>query len=87
MARISTLDYYDEVLLGIALSLVGGGAAGLLSPVAFSTGLFAGSLLATGLLYLALFRNPPTPATDPEVTAAAVVWHVVPIGLGVPLLV
>ncbi len=87
MARTTTLDYYDEVLLGIALSLAGGGIAGLLSPATLSAGLFAGSLFATGILYLALFRNPPTPAGDPEVAAVAVVWHVVPIGLAVPLLV
>ncbi|SEO14182.1 hypothetical protein SAMN05216388_1008171 [Halorientalis persicus] len=86
MGRITALEYYDEVLAGIALSLLGGGIAGLLSPVAVTTGIFAGSLLATGILYLALFRNPPTPASDPEVAAAAVVWHVVPIGLGGSLL-
>jgi hypothetical protein len=85
MGRPVTLDYYDTVLVAIALSLVCGGIAGLLSPVEFTTGLFAGSLLATGLLYLALFRNPPTPAADSEVTTAAVVWHAVPVGLAVPV--
>jgi len=50
---------------------------GIVTALGMTTGLFAGTLVATLLVYDAMFRNPPLPATDPRVAASIVVWHVV----------
>jgi len=69
-------DYYDKVIAGIAGSILGNAARNRDCP-GMTTGLFAGTLVATLLVYDAMFRNPPLPATDPRVAASIVVWHVV----------
>ena len=70
------VNYYDKILVGIAGSLLAGILLGTLTTIAFHTGLFIGTLVATLLVYDAMFRNPPLPTPDPRVAAAAIVWHV-----------
>lgn len=81
MNGVPSLTYYDKILVAIAASLCGGMLAGAATPLRFRVGLFAGSLVATAFVYAALFRNPPLPATSTQVKTAAVVWHVVPVGV------
>ncbi len=69
------LSYYDALILAIAASLAGGLLVGVAAPIGLSTGVLAGSLVATVFLYEALFRNPPVPRGDPRVAATAIVWH------------
>ncbi|ADD07266.1 uncharacterized protein Nmag_3724 (plasmid) [Natrialba magadii ATCC 43099] len=69
------LDYYDKILVGIAGSLLGGVLLSLATAIDSNTGVLLGALLATPFIYDAMFRNPPLPATDPKVAAAAIVWH------------
>ena len=71
------LEYYDRILLGIAGSLLGGVLLAVLTSLALHVGIFAGTVVATVFVYDAMFRNPPLPATDPRVAAAAIVWHAV----------
>ncbi len=71
------LAYYDKIIVGIAVSLLAGALLGVVTTIAFQTGLFIGTLVATLLVYDAIFRNPPLPATDPRVAAAAIVWHAI----------
>jgi hypothetical protein len=77
---------YDRVLVGIGASLVAGLLVGVIGPVAPRVGLFAGALLATPLVYVALFRNPPRPAASRRRKAAALLWHLV-LGAGFALFV
>ncbi|MFC4541400.1 hypothetical protein ACFO5R_05610 [Halosolutus amylolyticus] len=77
------VDYYDKVIAGIAGSLLGGLLIGVVAPIAVQSGLFLGTLAATLLVYDAVFRNPPVPATDPRVAAAAIVWHAVLFSLAI----
>jgi hypothetical protein len=76
-----TLTYYDRLLVAIAASLVAGGLVGVASAVRPHEGLLAGAVLATGFVYLGLFRNPPLPETSTRVKAAAIVWHGLVVGL------
>ena len=65
-------DYYDQILLAIAAVMIAGAAISIHPLIGFHQGLAAGSLVATLLLYEALFRNPPTEPTA-STTAASVV--------------
>lgn len=87
MERIHVLTYYDKIIAGIAGSLLGGALLGVVTAVGFETGLFFGTLAATLLVYDAIFRNPPLPATDPRVAAAAVVWHAILVVLAISVFV
>ena len=71
------VSYYDKIIVAIAGSLLGGVAIGVVTALAFQTGLLVGTLFATVFLYDAIFRNPPLPATDPRVAATAIVWHAI----------
>ena len=73
--NIAMVDYYDKLVAGIAVSLLGGGLLGAVAPVAFHVGLLGGALVATVLVYDALFRTPPLPNSHPKMAAAAVGWH------------
>lgn len=70
-------DYYDKVIVGIAGSILGGVILGVTTALEITTGLFVGTLVATFLVYDAMFRNPPLPATDPRVVASIIVWHAI----------
>lgn len=68
-----SLQYYDLVLIGIAVSLLGGGVVGVLTPVATSTAIVGFGVVALALLAHALFVNGPvdrpadlTEEVDPE---------------------
>lgn len=50
---------------------------GIATALGMTTGLFVGTLVATLLVYDAIFRNPPLPATDPRVAASIIVWHAI----------
>ncbi|MFP8953695.1 hypothetical protein ACLI4Z_12090 [Natrialbaceae archaeon A-arb3/5] len=71
------LNYYDKILVGIAGSLLGGILLSVVTALAFQTGLFIGTAVATLFVYDAMFRNPPLPASDPRVAAMAILWHAV----------
>lgn len=70
------LEYYDKLLLAIAGSLALGAGIGLLTPVALSTGVAGGSILASVFVYDAMFRSPPVPRETVHRAMAAIVWHV-----------
>lgn len=80
------LEYYDKLLLGIIGGLGAGAAIGLLTTVAFQTGMAIGAVLATPFVYDAMFRNPPLPQST-TAKAAAVAWHVFLVGAIVAALV
>ena len=63
------VDYYDKVLFAIPAVLLLGALASLHEAVALYQGLGLGSLLATAVLFDALFRNPPTQPTTSHVGA------------------
>lgn len=71
------LDYYDRILAGMATAVLAGTVVGVVTPIPLHTGVLAGALAATPLVYLALFRNPPLPDTSRTVKVGAVVWHLV----------
>lgn len=71
------VDYYDKIIVGIAGSILGGVILGVTTALGITTGLFIGTLAATLLVYDAIVRNPPVPATDPRVAAAVIVWHAI----------
>ena len=66
-------DYYDKVLFAIPAVLLLGVLVSLHGGVALYQGLGVGSLLATAVLFDALFRNPPT---EPTVSHAGAVVSV-----------
>ncbi len=68
--------YYDKIIVGIAGSVLVGALLGIVTTITFQTGLFIGTLIATLLVYDAIFRNPPLPVADPRVATAAIVWHI-----------
>lgn len=68
-------EYYDKILIGITSALLMGVLAGVLTSLAFSTGVLFGALAATPFVYDAMFRNPPLPSSNPEVAVAVIVWH------------
>lgn len=70
-----TIDYYDKVLAAIAASLVLGFAVGAGTGVRLYHAVVAGSVVASGFLYAAMFRNPPLPDGSPRTKAAIVLWH------------
>ncbi len=69
-------DRYDVILTAIAASLLGGASLGLATALTVRTGIAAGALVATLLIYEAIYRNPPLPPSDARIRAALVVWHV-----------
>lgn len=71
------VDYYDKIIVGIAGSLLAGVVLGVTTALGVTTGLFIGTLVATLLVYDAIFRNPPLPATDRRVAASVIVWHAI----------
>lgn len=68
---------YGRVLALIAALLVAGGLVSLHTAVALHQGLVGGALIATVLIYDALFRNPPVSPTDPAVLVAVLLWHII----------
>lgn len=56
---IDSLDYYDEILGGIALSLSAGGLTGYLTSVPLQYSFGAGAAVSIGLMYHGMFRNGP----------------------------
>ncbi|MEY7847787.1 hypothetical protein AB7C87_01095 [Natrarchaeobius sp. A-rgal3] len=71
------LSYYDKILVGIGVSLVGGLLISVFTVVTLNTGVLLGALAASGFVYHAMFENPPLPTSDPRVAATAIVWHAV----------
>jgi hypothetical protein len=67
------LDYYDQILVAIAVVMLAGVAASLSTSLALYEGLAGVSLISTFLLYEILFRNPPTDPTTSTTTASVVV--------------
>ncbi|MCY4730756.1 hypothetical protein KY092_09325 [Natronomonas gomsonensis] len=65
------LDRYEWVLVGIPVALLAGAVVSLHPSVALPHGLAGGSLLASALLYDALFRNPPIDPGAAEVAVTA----------------
>lgn len=53
------LGYYDEVLVGISLSLLLGIGAGFLTKLPMAYGAGSGALVAILLMYHGMFRNGP----------------------------
>lgn len=68
-------DYYDWILFAIAAILAGGGLLGAVTGVPMRVALAGSVLVATPLVYDALFRNPPLPQESTHRTAAAIAWH------------
>lgn len=75
------LDYYDRIVLAIPTSIGGGILLGLVTVLGFELGLLLGTLVATVFVYDAMFRHPPVPMRDPRTTAAAIVWHLLLLGV------
>jgi uncharacterized protein YneF (UPF0154 family) len=69
-------DRYDRVLIGIPLVLLIGAVLSFHPSVAIHQGLAGGSLIASVLLYEALFRHPPVEPNSADAAAA------VGVGLG-----
>lgn len=53
------IDYYDEILAGIALSLLAGGSIGILTTVPLQYSFGAGAAVSIILMYHGMFRNGP----------------------------
>jgi hypothetical protein len=53
------MDYYDEILVGITLSLLTGGSIGLFTSVPIQYGIGAGAAASFILIYHGMFRNGP----------------------------
>lgn len=77
------MDYYDGIIAGIFGSMLLGAVASALLGFGVQTGLFAGALVATLLLYDAIVRHPPVSPTDPTMLVVVVGWHLVVGLLGV----
>jgi len=69
------MEYYDRLLGGMFVSLLGGAAVGIYPAVRVDIGLLGGAVVATVFLWDAIVRRPPVPTSDPGYTAAAVFWH------------
>lgn len=54
-----SINYYDKILLGIALSLSVGGITGLSTVLPLQYGLGAGAAVSAVLMYHGMFRNGP----------------------------
>lgn len=67
------VTYYDRLLLLIGASIALGTATSLHGAVATYQGAAAGSLVATLLLFDALFRNPPVAGSGSERMASVAV--------------
>ncbi|MFT4884414.1 MAG: hypothetical protein ACI8U4_001930 [Natronomonas sp.] len=67
------VDRYSRALVLIPLVLVIGAATSAHPRVALHQGLAGGSVLSTGLLYDALFRNPPVEPTAQDAAVTALV--------------
>ena len=70
------VEYYDWILLVIAVVLVSGFVVGLATTVPMEMAMAGSVLVATPFVYDAIFRNPPIPENDARRAVAAVVWHV-----------
>ena len=53
------LDYYDEILAGMSLSLAVGASIGVLTSVPLPHAVGGGALVALVLMYHGMFRNGP----------------------------
>lgn len=53
------LDYYDKILGGMSLSLLGGASIGILTSFSLPHSVGAGALVALVLMYHGMFRNGP----------------------------
>lgn len=53
------INYYDEVLLGIASCLTAGGLIGFTTGVPLQYGLGGGAAVSTLLMYQGMFRHGP----------------------------
>lgn len=84
MTRRRSLEYYDKILLAIAVSLGGGSLAGVATDIEFRLGLLAGALLATVFVYDATLRNPPRPPESARGTGALLGWHLLLVLLWLP---
>ncbi|MEF8839675.1 MAG: hypothetical protein V5A18_09250 [Haloarculaceae archaeon] len=67
------VDKYDAYLGAIAGLVVAGGLASFHPALAVYQGVGLGSLVATLVLFDALFRNPPTEATRSTASPSAIV--------------
>lgn len=76
MSVTASLSYYDKILVAVAVSLGGGLATGMITPVRTEVGLLFGAVWATVFVYHALFRNPPRPPASVKARAAVIVWHI-----------
>ena len=70
------VEYYDKILLAIAAALATGFAVGVTTAVPMAFAMAGSVLVATPIVYDAIFRNPPLPASGPQRAAVAIVWHV-----------
>ncbi|WP_290818247.1 hypothetical protein [Halovivax sp.] len=69
------VEYYDKILLAIAAVLAAGWLVGALTAVPMRDARTVSFLAATPLVWHALFKNPPLPASEPHRAAVAIVWH------------
>lgn len=79
LSTIHMVEYYDLLLGSIVGALTLGLLVGSHPAVAFHVGLGGGSVLASILLFDAIFRNPPTAPTNLGTAAAVLVglaWFV-----------
>ena len=53
------LDYYDKILGGMSLSLVGGASVGFLTSFPLPHSIGGGALVAIVLMYHGMFRHGP----------------------------
>ncbi len=51
------LDYYDKILGGISVSLIGGASVGILTSFPLPQAVGGGALIAIVLMYDGMFRN------------------------------
>ncbi|MFB6097419.1 MAG: hypothetical protein ABEJ74_08530 [Haloferacaceae archaeon] len=67
------VDYYDSLLAAIPVVMLAGALASLHPAVARFQGIGAASVVASAILYEALFRHPPTEVNARNVAACSVV--------------
>lgn len=53
------MDHYDGILIGIFLVLTASFTASIFTPLSLSLTAGAGAIFSSGLMYQAMFRNPP----------------------------
>ncbi|MCU4750650.1 hypothetical protein ACLI4R_10660 [Natrialbaceae archaeon A-chndr2] len=70
------VEYYDWILIAIAVALASGFAVGLATTVPLEMAMAGSVLVSTPFVYEATFRNPPIPENDARRTVAVIVWHV-----------